>query len=299
MNQASCITVTRPWGSSAAPRVESVTPVVPVAATTQRRLKKKARATHQLVDTVREVVKAFELEYAQAQADSTHVSADLDAYKTQLLDLRRHLENESAANGDLQAVVEHRTSKNGKGDERLRALQREFALIVEDDKLIASRCSFLASDVELFALEHRNIREKISCAASKLDRAEATLSERERALDESVQKNQRLDVALHEARRKVEEGQSSLRSAEEKLSATNLSAQEAAAEAEALKIDLCTRTPREHVMRKEEESRQASLDVVAIRRQAEEVGRINYTIRSECKVALLHAFARAHLTRDL
>lgn len=62
------------WGRSAASsRVESaVVPVMPAATPIQRRTAKKskysnARATVHLVDSVREVVQAFELEYSQAR----------------------------------------------------------------------------------------------------------------------------------------------------------------------------------------------------------------------------------------
>lgn len=72
----SSITVpkTKTWGRSAASsRVESaVVPVMPAATPIQRRTAKKSktantRATVHLVDSVREVVQAFELEYSQAR----------------------------------------------------------------------------------------------------------------------------------------------------------------------------------------------------------------------------------------
>ena len=154
--------------------MEAVSPVLP-AANIQRRATKKARATPQLVDTVREVVQAFEFEYAQVRAESVEVKAVLNERRTQLSDLRQHLEKESTENGNLEAVVQHRNCKNDKGAARLRELEVQFSQLLKDDSAVASRAAALESDLGVYNQEHRQAREKISLAASQLDRGEANV----------------------------------------------------------------------------------------------------------------------------
>lgn len=264
----SCITVPKTWGGQAAPRVEAVSPVLP-AATVQKRATKKARAAPQLVDTVREVVQAFEFEYAQVRAESVELKSVLDNRRTQLSDLRRHLEKESSENGTLEAVVQHRTSKNAKGDARLRELEREFNQILKDDRVIASRAAALECDLGVFTQEPRRVRELINPATSQLERAEAYLEKRESSLTEGLRESERLSAAVQEGRRKVEERQSLLRSGQERASNAVLLAQEAAAEAEALERDVVRL--RAQVEKKDGESSKAGLDVSATKLQAEEV----------------------------
>lgn len=267
----SCITVPKTWGGStaAAPRVESVSPVLPTA-TIQRRATKKARATPQLVDTVREVVQAFEFEYAQVRAESVELKAVLDDRRTQLSDLRRHLENESSENGTLEAVVQHRGSKNDKGDARLETLERDFSEIVKDDKIIAARAEALESDLGVFTQEHRRVREKTSFARGQLGRADAELIKREHAIVEGMRESERLGGLVQEGRRKVEDGQCALRGRQDKASQSRSLAKEAEAEAEAFEGEMVHL--RVEVAGKESDSLQAEADASMLKRQAAEVG---------------------------
>lgn len=235
----------------------------------QRRATKKARATPQLVDTVREVVQAFEFEYAQVRAESVEVKAVLNERRTQLSDLRQHLEKESTENGNLEAVVQHRNSKNDKGAARLRELEVQFSQLLNDDSAIASRAAALESDLGVYNQEHRQVREKISLAASQLDRGEANVAERERAISESLKESERLGAAIQEGRGKVEERQCLSRSGQERALKVEALAKEAAAEAEALEAD--TVRLRVEVASIEAESAKASLGVDTMRLQATQV----------------------------
>lgn len=248
--------------------MEAVSPVLP-AANIQRRATKKARATPQLVDTVREVVQAFEFEYAQVRAESVEVKAVLNERRTQLSDLRQHLEKESTENGNLEAVVQHRNCKNDKGAARLRELEVQFSQLLKDDSAVASRAAALESDLGVYNQEHRQAREKISLAASQLDRGEANVVERERAISEIFNESERLDAAIQEGRDKVEEQQCLSRSGQERALKVESLAKEAAAEAEALEAD--TVRLREEVASKEAESANAGLGVDAMRLRATQV----------------------------
>lgn len=241
------------------------------AAIIQRRATKKARATPQLVDTVREVVQAFEFEYAQVRAESVEVKAVLNERRAQLSDLRQHLEKESTENGNLEAVVQHRNSKNDKGAVRLRELEVQFTQLLKDDSVIASRAAALESDLGVYNQEHRQVREKISLAASQLDRVEAKVVERERAISESIKESERLGAAIQELRDKVEERQCLSRSGQERALKAESLAREAAAEAEASEAD--TVRLRGEVTSKEAESVSASLSVDAMRLRATQVPR--------------------------
>lgn len=239
------------------------------AAIIQRRATKKARATPQLVDTVREVVQAFEFEYAQVRAESVEVKAVLNERRTQLSDLRQHLEKESTENGNLEAVVQHRHSKNDKGAARLRELELQFTQLLADDNAIASRAAALESDLGVFNQDHRQIREKISLAASQLDRAEATIADRESAISQSLGEGGRLDAAIQEGRGKAGERRRLLRSGQERALKIESLAKEAAAEAKALEAD--TVRLRGEVAGKEEENIKASLSAEAMRLRATQV----------------------------
>lgn len=265
----SCITVSKTWRGSAPSRVEAVSPVLP-AATLQRRATKKARATPQLVDTVREVVQAFEFEYAQVRAESVELKAVLDGRRTQLSDLRRHLERESSENGTLEAMVQHRSTKNNRGDARLQELENDFTRILKDDQAVASRAATLESDLSVFTVEGRRAREKASLAASQLDTVESFLEIKERALAQGIQESESLNAAVQEGRRKVEKQQSLLRYKQDKTSKAMLLAKETAEEAETLKCEVVG--IREEFKRKENESEEISLLVRSTKLEAAEVG---------------------------
>lgn len=282
----SCITIPKTWGGATAQRVEAVSPVLP-AAIIQRRATKKARATPQLVDTVREVVQAFEFEYAQVRAESVEVKAVLNERRTQLSDLRQHLENESTENGNLEAVVQHRNAKNDKGAARLRELEVQFAQLLKDDSAIASRAAALESDLGVYNQEHRQVRENISLAASQLDRGEANVVERERAISESLKESEILGAAIQAGRDKVEERQCLSRSGQERALEVESLAKEAAAEAEALEAD--TVRLRGEVASKEAESADASLGVDAMRVRATQV----QMLRSELTCGFPYCSVRA------
>lgn len=266
----SCITLPKTWGgaTAAAPRVESVSPVLPTT-TVQRRATKKARAAPQLVDTVREVVQAFEFEYAQVRAESVELKAVLDGRRTQLSDLRRHLENESSENGTLEAVVQHRGSKNDKGDARLEVLEHEFSKIVKDDKVIAAGAEALESDLGVFAQEHRRVREKTSFARGQLDRVDAELNKREHAIAECMRESERLNGLVQEGRRKVEEGQCTLRGRQEGASHARSLAKEAESEAEVFEGEIVRF--RAETTGKESDSQQTGADASTMKQQAAEV----------------------------
>lgn len=263
----SCITVPKQWAgaAAAAPRVEAVLPTTVI----QRLVTKKVRATPQLVDTVREVVQAFEFEYAQTRAESVILKTLLDERRTQLSDLRRHLEKESSENGTLEAVVQHRNTKNEKGDARLAALERDFALVVENDKIIASGAAAFESDVGVAMQEHRRIREMTSKGTLQLDRAKAALDERERVVTVNVRENERLRAEVERGRKSVEERQCLMRSKQEKAAMARSLAKEATEQFEGLSRD--TDGLREEVVGKESESNEAVLGIEAITRNASEV----------------------------
>lgn len=267
----SCITVPKTWGASAAPRVDAVSPVLPVT-TVHKRAMKKARATPQLVDTVREVVQAFELEYAQVRAESVELKAALDDRRTQLSDLRQHLENESSENGILEAAVQHRNSKNNKSEARLAALESEFNRILEDDRLIATRVAALEADLSIFTEEHRCIQEKIILVSSHLDGAEATLSKRERAFAEGLRESERLSAAVQDRRHKVEERRQCLMNAQKQAEKSRSLAREAAAEQEALEHEVACL--RDNVITKESENAEAARSFATFKMEVSEVGAI-------------------------
>lgn len=249
-----------------------VLPATTTATTTavQKRIAKKARATPQLVDTVREVVKAFEFEYAQVRAESVQLKSVLDDRRTQLSDLRRHLEKESSKSGALEAVVQHRSSKNDKGVARLSALERDFNVIVDDDRVISSRATAFESDLGVITQEHRRIREMVSSVAAQLDRAQAALDERERVLDATARETERLGKEVEEGRRAVEDKQCLLRSKQQKAAAKKVFAKEKAAELEDL--DEKTSRLREEVSAKATENEAVVLKLGGIQMMASEVG---------------------------
>ncbi|CAM9545933.1 unnamed protein product [Hapterophycus canaliculatus] len=262
---------TKTWrGSTASQRVEGVViPVMPVAKPLQRRTAKKARATGLLVDSVREVIQAFELEYAQVQEESVELKAVLDDRRMQLADLRRHLEKESSENGTLEAAVQHRISRNERGDARFREdLEAKFDRVVEDEGLIESRADGTESDLAVFEEEHRRVREKVRRAASWLNRAAANLEERERSLAEGERKSARLVEVVRRGRLVVGERKAMLTSERERASESRVRGEEAAEEAAALEDQLSDL--RRELARKEEESAEAARALVELEKHAEE-----------------------------
>lgn len=263
----SCITVPKQWtgATAAAPRVEAVLPTAVV----RRRITKKVRATPQLVDSVREVVQAFEFEYAQTRADSVMLKTMLDERRTQLSDLRRHLEKESSENGTLEAVVQHRNTKNEKGDVRLAALEHDFALVVESDKIIAAKASAFESDMVVAVQEHRRIREMTSKGALQLDCAGAALDERERVFMADLRENERLRAEVERGRKDVDKKQCLVRSKQEKAVMARSLAKEAKAELEDLSRE--TDGLRDRVVGKDSECNEAVVRAGAIKREETEV----------------------------
>lgn len=132
------------------------------------------------------------------------LKAVLDDRRTQLADLRRHLEKESSENGTLEAALQHRASRNDRGDGRFREhLEGKFHRVVEDERLIGSRADALECDLAVFEEEHLRAREKVQGAVSWLNRAAAELEERERALAEAERESAGLVEAVREGRRVV------------------------------------------------------------------------------------------------
>lgn len=197
------------------------------------------------------------------------IKAVLDGRRTQLSDLRRHLEKESSENGTLEAVVHHRTSRNERGGARLRDLEAGFERILRDEQLIASRADALESDLAVFAVEHRRVREKLSLAVSRLERAESGLEERERAHADGRRESNRLGAAVQRWRRKVAEREALLRKEQEGASRSRALAKEAAEEAAALESGV--RELRRELDRKEEESGKAAAALAALKQRAAEV----------------------------
>lgn len=263
----SCITVPRQWGrvGTVAPRVEAV----PLTARIQRRTTKKARATPALVDTVREVVQAFEFEYAQVRAESVQLKIVLDERRTQLSDLRRHLEKESSENGTLEAVVQHRSEKNKKGDTKLAALELDFSVIVGDDRVIASRLAGFESDLAVMTQEYRRAKEQTSFVATQLDRVEAALDQREHTVAAVLRESERLRGEVEDGRTAVEEKQCLVRAKQERASWARSLAKEAAVELEVLNND--TSMLEEEVIGKESQCEAAVVALEAINLQASEV----------------------------
>lgn len=244
--------------------------ITKTSATAQKRTTRKIRAAPQLVDTVREVVHAFELEYAQVRAESAELKTILDDRRTQLSDLRKHLEKESSENGILEAVVQHRSTKNDKGDARLASLNREFSHILDTDKVIESQAQAAESDLRVFTEECKWIREKVNSVVTQLDRAERALQQRKHSLETSEDENERLCKEVMEGRRAVEERHHLLRQKQQKALASKASAKELAGELKSLTIDMGNLTT--EVACKEAESTRSAQELEAIERMASEVG---------------------------
>lgn len=275
----SCIT----WAgsasaASAAPRVEAVLPKVTIQQQKQqqqqqqRRITKRARAAPQLADTVREVVSAFEFEYAQTRAESVMLKNILSDRRTQLSDLRRHLEKESSENGTLEAMVDARHHKNDKGDARLVRLEREFALVLKDDETIASRGVAFEFNLGAARETTKKAREMTGVGESILDQVKVALDERERGVALNEEEVERLRQEVSKEIQSVQERQCLLRSKQEKASATRSVAEEATAE-----LGLLTRDTdhfREEVEGRESEYSKAALHLEATKRKASEVKKI-------------------------
>lgn len=175
----------------------------------------------------------------QVRAESVELKAVLDEGRTQLSDLRRHLEKESSDNGALEAVVRHRASRNGRGEARLRELESAFESVLADERLVVEpRAAGLAADLAAFAAEHRRVRRKVGLAASGLGRAEARLGERELALAGRREASDGLDADVRRLRRAVAERGALLRGEQERTSGATALAKEAAGEAAALESEV-------------------------------------------------------------
>lgn len=288
----SCIT----WAgsasaASAAPRVEAVLPAATIQQQhqqQQRRVTKRARAAPQLADTVREVVSAFEFEYAQTRAESVMLKNILSDRRTQLSDLRRHLEKESSENGTLEAMVDARHHKNDKGDARLARLEREFALVLKDDETIASRVVAFQFNLGAARDTTKAVREMTGVGESMLDQVKAALDGKERAVAQDEKEVERLRQELSRGRQSVQESQCLLRSKQEEAAATRLVAEKAAAELELLTRD--TDHFREEVEGRESECSEAALHLEAAKKKASEVKEIlgSVTHRAAPRLLFVH-----------
>ena len=197
------------------------------------------------------------------------LKAVLDDRRTQLVDLRQHLEKESGDNGILEAVVQHRSSKNEFSDKRLAELEREFCEILENDRIVAVRIAGLESDVGVFTDEYRRIQEKTSVVSSQSTRAEAALEERERAFALGLREGERLSSELQETRRKFDDLQSKGEKAHEKASRAKSLASDAAGDLKALEEQVTLL--RSDVDVKESDMSAVAFEAAATERQADEV----------------------------
>lgn len=232
----SCITLPKRWRGSASEA--EVRKEVPPTISVQRRTTTKTRGAPQLVDTVREVVQAFELEFSQVRAESVQLKAILDDRRTQLSDLRKHVDKESSENGTLEAQVQHRCVKNEQGDARLAALDSDFNHIVTDDKVITSKMRGVEADMNMFTQENLLAQEKVSFVLKHLDRAQRTLEQKEGALANILSKIDHLDEKIVDGRQAVEDGQSFLRSKLDKALAIKTSGKEIMEELDKLNADI-------------------------------------------------------------
>lgn len=205
----------------------------------------------------------------QARAESVELKAVLDDHRTQLSDLRRHLEKESSENGTLEAVVQHRAARNVVGDARLRELEAMFKQVLADEGQIASRAAALESDLVVFTTEHKRIRDKIATAASCLDLAQAGLLRRERALAAAQSESDTLTAAVEAGRRAVADREALLRREQERASRSRVLAGEAADEAKALESEVAGL--RRDLARKEEDRGEAADALAAIKKHTAEV----------------------------
>lgn len=194
----------------------------------------------------------------------------LDERRMQLSDLRRHLEKESTKNGMVQAEVEKRTTRNQRGDARLRELEDAFDQVLRDERLIESRAAALEADLAVFASEHRELQENVAVAAARLDRAEGALQERERAVAETRRESDRLDACVRDWRRTVAERDAVLRSEQEKASRSAELAREAGEEASSLEAEVDEL--RRELAREEAEGGRAAAALGALKERAAEVG---------------------------
>lgn len=205
----------------------------------------------------------------QARAESVELKAVLDDHRTQLSDLRRHLEKESSENGTLEAVVQHRAARNATGDARLRELEAMFKQVLADEGHIASRAAALESDLAIFATEHARIQEKVATAASWVDLAHANLLQRERTLAAAQSESDRLAAAVEAGRRAVAEREALLRGEQERASRSRALVGEAADEAKARESEVAGL--RRDLARKEDDRSEAAGALAAIKKHAAEV----------------------------
>lgn len=194
----------------------------------------------------------------------------LDERRTQLSDLRRHLEKESSENGALEAVVRHRASRNGRGADRLRELDLAFEGVLAGERLLDSRASGLAADLAAFAAEHRRVRRRVGRAAADLGLAERSLRKRERTLALGREESGRLDAGVRRRRLSVAEREALLRGAQEKASREATLAREVAQEAAALGGEVAGL--RRGLAAEETGSAEATAALAALKEQAAEVG---------------------------
>lgn len=124
--------------------------------------------------------------HTQVRAETVELKAVLDERRTQLSDLRRHLDRESTKNGVLEAEVQHRAARNGRSDARLRGLEGAFDQVLRGERLIESRAAALEADLAVFSAEHRKFSEEIGLAGARLDRADGALGERESGVADTV-----------------------------------------------------------------------------------------------------------------
>lgn len=193
----------------------------------------------------------------------------LDDRRTQLVDLRKHLEKESGDNGTLEAVVQHRSSVNANSDARLADLESEFSEILENDRIIAERAATLESDLSVLTEECRLVGDKTGMISAQLARAEAALEKRKHTFAEGLKESERLSSALQESRRKVDELENETKEAKERASKSVSTASDTAAKLEALKEKVARL--RGDIEAKETDITRAASDAAEIERQEEEV----------------------------
>lgn len=203
------------------------------------------------------------------RAESVELKGILDDRRTQLVDLRKHLEKESGDNGTLEAVVQHRSSVNANSDARLSNLESEFSEVLENDRIIAERAATLESDLSVLTEEWRLVGNKTNMISAQLARAEAALEKRKHTFAEGLKESERLSSALQESRRKVDEVETETKKAKERASKSISAASDAAAKLEALKEK--TARLRGDIEAKEADNTRAASDAAEIERQAEEV----------------------------
>lgn len=243
----------------------TMTPVVAV----QRRTTKNARSSSRLVDTVKEVVQAFEFEYAQAKEEAEHLKALVDDRRAQLSDLRKHLEKESGENGTLEAVIQYRNTKNDQGDSRLAILERDFNQIVSTEQAIGNSAVAIEENLVVFTQDSRHLQERTSSITNELDRAEMMIQRKEREMEATARDCERLGDEISKGRSTVQEREGMLRKKREETLTSRASSKEAQDELKTLEEETCKL--KEELTKKEFECQHASRELDEATRAASEV----------------------------